>query len=171
MLGVAAGCFLLLMLVAGRYGYHRDELYFVAASKHMAWGYVDQPPLTVALVWLARRLFGDSLYGLRLFPALAYAAAVALAGLTARELGGRRFAQTLAALLLGVSPFLIIGHMAGPTVYDLVGWAVVMLLVLRILQDRRPAPVASRRPRRGRVAVRQAHRPVPRHRAALRLRR
>ena len=133
-LGVAAGCFLVLMLVAGRYGYHRDELYFVAASKHMAWGYVDQPPLTVALVWLARHLFGDSLYGLRLFPALAYAAAVALTGLTARELGGRRFAQTLAALLLGVSPFLIIGHMAGPTVYDLVGWAVVMLLVLRILR-------------------------------------
>ena len=133
-LAVAAGCFVLLMLVAGRYGYHRDELYFVAASKHMAWGFVDQPPLSVALVWVARHLFGDSLYGLRLFPALAYAAAVALAGLTARELGGRRFAQTLAALLLGVSPFLIIGHMAGPTIYDLVGWAVVMLLVLRILR-------------------------------------
>ena len=133
-LGIAASCLLVLMLVAGRYGYHRDELYFVAASKHMAWGYVDQPPLSVALVWVARHLFGDSLYGLRLFPALAYAAAVALTGLTARELGGRRIAQTLAALLLGVSPFLIIGHMAGPTVYDLVGWAVVMLLVLRILR-------------------------------------
>ena len=62
-LGVATGCFLILMLVAGRYGYHRDELYFVAASKHMAWGYVDQPPLSVALVWVARHLFGDSLYG------------------------------------------------------------------------------------------------------------
>jgi hypothetical protein len=133
-LAVAAGCFALLMLVAGRYGYHRDELYFIAASKHMAWGYVDQPPLSVALVWLARRLFGDSLLGLRLFPALAYAAAVALTGLTAREFGGRRFAQTLAALLLAVSPFLIAGHMAGPTVYDLVGWALVILLVLRILR-------------------------------------
>ena len=134
----------------------------------MAWGYVDQPPLTVALVWLARHLFGDSLYGLRLFPALAYAATVALAGLTARELGGRRFAQTLAALLLGVSPFLIIGHMAGPTVYDLVGWAVVMLLGAAHPADRRPAPVAPRRPRRRRVALRQAHHPVPRHRAARR---
>ncbi len=133
-LGVAVGCFIVLMLVAGRYGYHRDELYFVAASKHMAWGYVDQPPLSVALVWLARRLFGESLFGLRLFPALAFAAAVALAGLTARELGGRRFAQTFAALLLGVSPFLILGHMAGPTIYDLVGWALVMLLVLRVLR-------------------------------------
>lgn len=133
-LAVAAGCFLLLMLVAGRYGYHRDELYFVAASKHMAWGYVDQPPLSVALVWLARHLFGDSLFGLRASPAMAYATAVALTGLTAREFGGRRFAQTLAALLLGVSPFLIMGHMAGPTIYDLVGWAVVMLLVLRVLR-------------------------------------
>ena len=133
-LGVTAGCFALLMVVAGRYGYHRDELYFVAASKRMAWGYVDQPPLSVALVWLARRLFGDSLYGLRLFPALAFAAAVALTGLTARELGGRRFAQTFAALLIGVSPFLIAAHLAGPTVYDLLGWALVMLLVLRILR-------------------------------------
>jgi 4-amino-4-deoxy-L-arabinose transferase-like glycosyltransferase len=133
-LAVAAGCFALLMLVAGRYGYHRDELYFVAASKHMAWGYVDQPPLSVALVWLARHLFGDSLYGLRLFPALAYAAAVALTALTAREFGGRRFAQAFAALLLAVSPFLIAGHVAGPTVYDLVGWALVILLVLRILR-------------------------------------
>jgi hypothetical protein len=132
--GVAVAVFVLLMLVAGRYGYHRDELYFVAASKHLAWGYVDQPPLSVALVWLARRLFGDSLYGLRLFPALAFAAAVVLAGLTARELGGRRFSQTLAALLLAVSPFLIMAHLAGPTVYDLVGWALVALVVLRILR-------------------------------------
>ena len=106
----------------------------MAASKHLAWGYVDQPPLSVALVWLARRLFGDSLSGLRLFPALAFAAAVVLAGLTARELGGRRFAQTLAALLLAVSPFLILAHLAGPTVYDLLGWALVMLVVLRILR-------------------------------------
>ena len=132
--GVAAAALAVLMLVAGRYGYHRDELYFVAASRHLAWGYVDQPPLSVALVWLSRRLFGDSLYGLRLFPALAFAAAVVLAGLTARELGGRRFAQTLAALLLAVSPFLILAHLAGPTVYDLLGWALVMLVVLRILR-------------------------------------
>ena len=132
--GVAAAVFVLLMLVAGRYGYHRDELYFVAASKHLAWGYVDQPPLSVALVWIARRLFGDSLYGLRLFPALAFAAAAVLAGLTARELGGRRFSQILSALILAVSPFLIMAHLAGPTVYDLVGWALVMLLVVRILR-------------------------------------
>ncbi len=134
MTGIAAGALAVLMPVAGRYGYHRDELYFVAASKHLAWGYVDQPPLSVALVWLARRLFGDSLSGLRLFPALAFAAAVVLAGLTARELGGRRFSQTLAALLLAVSPFLILAHLAGPTVYDLLGWALVTLVVLRILR-------------------------------------
>ena len=131
---VAAAVFVLLMLVAGRYGYHRDELYFVAASKHLSWGYVDQPPLSVALVWLARRLFGDSLHGLRLFPALAFAAGAVLAGLTARELGGRRFSQILSALILAVSPFLIMAHLAGPTVYDLVGWALVMLLVVRILR-------------------------------------
>ncbi len=132
--GIAAGAFVVLMAFAGRYGYHRDELYFLAASRHMAWGYVDQPPLSVALVWISRHLFGDSLYGLRLFPALAYAGAVLLAGLLARELGGRRFAQIFAALCLAVSPFLIAAHLAGPTVYDLVGWGVTMLVVMRILR-------------------------------------
>lgn len=95
--GIAAAL-VVLMLFAGRYGYHRDELYFMAASKHMAWGFVDQPPLSVAVVWLARHLFGDSLYGLRLFPALGYATAVVLTGQQARELDGRRFAQIPAAL-------------------------------------------------------------------------
>ena len=73
---------------AGRYGYHRDELYFLACARQLAWGYVDQPPLTPALAWLAVALFGDSLVGLRLFPALSGGAVVMLAGLMARELGG-----------------------------------------------------------------------------------
>lgn len=133
-LGLAAGAVALLLLTAARWGYHRDELYFLEASHHMAWGYVDQPPLSIAFVWLSRVLFGTSLVGLRLPPALADGAAVALTGLIARELGGERLAQTLAALAIAISPFLIAGHLAGPTIYDLAAWALVSWLVIRIIR-------------------------------------
>src|SRR5437588_1352744 len=126
-----------LLATATRYGYHRDELYFLEASKHMAWGYVDQPPLSVALVWLSRVLFGESLFWMRVPPALADAATVLLAGLIARELGGKRFAQALAALAVAVSPFLIAGHLAGPTIYDFLAWSAVSLFVVRIIRTGR----------------------------------
>ena len=72
-----AGTKLLLHLVtATRYGVFRDEMYYFACSQHMAWGYVDHPPATVLVAWIARHLFGHSLIGLRLFPALAGAALV-----------------------------------------------------------------------------------------------
>lgn len=132
--GAALLAMALLMAFSTRYGYHRDELYFLEASEHLSWGYVDQPPLSVALAGLSHLLFGDSLAGLRLFPALADGGIVLLTGMIARELGGRRFAQALAALSIAVGPFLIAGHMAGPTAYDFAGWAAVSLLVLRILR-------------------------------------
>lgn len=127
----------LLLLVATRYGYHRDELYFLEASRHMAWGYVDQPPFSIALVRLSRALFGNSLVGLRLFPALADGACVVLTALIARELGGGRIAQGLGALAVAISPFLIAGHLAGPTIYDFTFWLADALLVVRILRTGR----------------------------------
>ena len=135
---IAAAGIAILLLVGGRNGYHRDELYFLEASRHLAWGYVDQPPLSIVFVWLSRALFGDtSLVGLRVFPALAFGSGVLLTGLVARELGGRRFPQTLSALALATSPFLIAGHLAGPTVFDLVAWTLVSLLVIRIVRTGR----------------------------------
>ncbi len=136
-LAAAGLAFVILMATAARYGFHRDELYFLEASRHMAWGYVDQPPLSVGAMWLARHLFGTSLVGIRLFPAVAVAGAVVLAALVCRELGGSRFAQGMTALLMATSPFLIIGHLAGPTAYDLVGWLALSVLVLRILRTGR----------------------------------
>ena len=134
LLGLSAGALALLLVFASRNGYHRDELYFLEASRHLAWSYVDQPVGSVAMAGLSRVLFGDSLLGLRLFPALAFALTVFLTGLIARELGGRRFAQILAALLVGLSPFMAEGHLAGPTVYDLLAWSVASLLIIRIFR-------------------------------------
>jgi hypothetical protein len=92
-------------LYAGRhYGYFRDELYYLACSHHLAWGYVDQPPLIAAIGWLVRTLLGQSLSAIRLLPALAGAGEVALTALIARELGARGFGQALAGLCVLVAP-------------------------------------------------------------------
>jgi hypothetical protein len=121
------------LATAGRYGYHRDELYFLVASKHLAWGYVDQPPLTPALAALARLAFGGSLLGLRLLPALAVGTLVLVGGLLARELGGGRGAQLLtAACVAGSAAVVAIGHLHGTTAYDLLFWGLALLLLARL---------------------------------------
>jgi hypothetical protein len=140
LLAIAALLVALLLAVAGRYGYHRDELYFLVASRHLAWGYVDQPPLTPALAGLARLLFDDWLPGLRLLPALAVGALVVVTGLIARELGGGRAAQVLAAACVAASGVTIaVGHLHSTTTYDVLVWGVGLLLLARLLRtgDRR----------------------------------
>jgi predicted membrane-bound mannosyltransferase len=86
------------------YGYFRDELYYLACGEHPAWGYVDQPPLIAWTAWLLQHTIGTSLWALRLLPALAGAATILLAGLLARELGGRRWAMFLASLAALMAP-------------------------------------------------------------------
>ena len=80
------------------YGYFIDELYYIACSKHLAFGYVDHAPLVPWIARIATTLFGESVYGLRLFAAGAGALSVLLVGLLARRLGGGRTAQVLACL-------------------------------------------------------------------------
>src|SRR5437899_11194879 len=80
------------MLTNGRYGYFRDELYYLAASDHLALGYVDFAPLIVWLAHASRIVFGDSLHAIRLLPPLAYGAEVALTGYLTRALGGKPWA-------------------------------------------------------------------------------
>src|SRR5438105_15455586 len=85
---------LLIHLYAGRhYGYFVDELYYLACSRHLDWGYVDQPPLIAVITWIVRMTLGDSLPAIRLLPAMAGAGEVALTALITRELGGNAFAQ------------------------------------------------------------------------------
>src|SRR5258708_3257438 len=80
------------------YGYFRDELYYLGWGEPPAWGYVDQPPLIGWTAWLLEHTIGTSLWALRLLPALAGTSTIVLAGLLARELGGRRWAMFLASL-------------------------------------------------------------------------
>jgi hypothetical protein len=136
---VAAGVAALLLAVAGRYGYHRDELYFLRAGGEPAWGYVDQPPLTPLLARAMDALFPGSVAGLRVPSALAAAAVVVLTGLIAREFGGRRPAQLLAAGGMALSAVLLaVGHLLSTTTFDLLGWTALSWLLVRALRDGGP---------------------------------
>jgi hypothetical protein len=114
-----------------RYGYFRDELYYLACTHHLAWGYVDQPPLSIVVLWAVRHLLGDSLVAIRVVPALAGAAVVYLTGRLARTLGGGRAAQALAALAALVAPaYLGVCHDFSMNSFDLLLWALAFTLLL-----------------------------------------
>jgi hypothetical protein len=122
----------LLAVMANRYGYHRDELYFRMLAP--AWGYVDQPPLTPLLANITTGLFGDTLWALRIPPIVAVAAATLLTALTTRELGGGTGAQTLSAFGFAFAPLtLVAGHVLSTASFDLVVWAAVILFAVRAL--------------------------------------
>jgi len=104
---LAAAAVLLQMATNGRYGYFRDELYFLACSDHLAWGYVDFAPLAALLLRISRFLLGDSLHAIRTLPALAQGAQILITGLIARELGGKRFAIFLACLSVLFAPVIL----------------------------------------------------------------
>jgi 4-amino-4-deoxy-L-arabinose transferase-like glycosyltransferase len=125
--------FALLMAFSGLYGFHRDELYFMACAQHLQASYVDQPVLTPLFAWVSLKLFGVSLPGLRLWPALAAWAVVVVAGLTAREFGGGRRAQLLAAVATATMPALLgAGHILETTSFDILAWAGLAFVVARI---------------------------------------
>jgi len=125
-----------LHLFAGRhYGYFVDELYYLACSEHLDWGYVDQPPLIAVLTKVVRLLLGDTLPAIRLLPAMAGAGTVLLAGLMARELGGRRFAQGLAALAVLVAPgFLSIDNLMTMNAFEPLFWGGCAYVLIRIIR-------------------------------------
>src|SRR5216110_2617760 len=88
----------------GQYGFHRDELQTLDDARHLDWGFVAYPPITALIGRLELLLFRPSLIGFRLFAAVAVSAIMVLTGLIAKELGGTRHIQLLAAVAAGISP-------------------------------------------------------------------
>src|ERR1041385_1906941 len=129
---IAAAKLLLHLSMVARYGIFRDEMYYLACSRHMAWGYVDHPPFTVRVAWISRVVLGDSRLGVRLLPILAGVAVVWLAGLLAREMGGGRFAQAMAALAVFVVPLYLVAHAwLTDNVFHQLIWMTCLWLVLK----------------------------------------
>src|SRR5215212_6596992 len=130
---------LLHLLTADNYGYFRDELYYFVAGERLDLGYVDFPPFVALVARITRALFGDSLVALHVLPALAGAVVVVLAGLMARELGGGRFAQGLAALAVLVAPnFLVFGTFISMDAFDQLFWVSAAYVLLLILKRNEP---------------------------------
>jgi hypothetical protein len=133
LLALALARLLLHLLANGQYGFHRDELAVLEDAHHLAWGYVAYPPLTPFLAHLSMQWFGDSLGAYRAPSALAQSLAMLFAGLIARELGGRRLAQVVAAVAIACVPFsMLAGSMLQYTSLDYLWWVLAAWLLLKL---------------------------------------
>jgi Dolichyl-phosphate-mannose-protein mannosyltransferase len=140
---IAAVQFAVLVATSTRYGYHRDELYFVVAGSHPALGYPDQPPLVPLICWAMHSLW-HSLALLRLPSALVAAATTVLTGEIAREMGGGRRAQVIAAACTASSGFaLAVGHFVTTTTFDLLSTTALLWLVIRALMRLSARPMLA----------------------------
>ncbi|MEM9597080.1 MAG: glycosyltransferase family 39 protein [Acidobacteriota bacterium] len=138
-LALAAIKLLMHLPFLGRFGYHHDELYFLACGQNLAWGYVDHPPLVPFLARLAHGLFGAWLPGLRLSATFAGVAAVALTVHLARRLGAGPFAQWCAGLAMLAAPvFVRTGNLLCIPAFEPLFWLGGAHLLVSVLRDDRP---------------------------------
>ena len=128
----------LLLALSGAYGFHGDEMYYIVAGQHPAFGYVDQPPLTPLLSAAAVGVLGVSPAAVRVLAAVEMAFVVVLVALIARDLGGSRRAQVLAAVTAALSGYLGAGHLDTTTELDLLAWALILWLVVQLLAGADP---------------------------------
>jgi 4-amino-4-deoxy-L-arabinose transferase-like glycosyltransferase len=130
---------LLHTLVNNQYGFHRDELLTFTNARHLDWGYVVYPPLTPFLARVQLQFFGTSLRSFRFFAAVSQGIAVLFTGLAARELGGKREAQIVAALAVAIcGNSLVHGSFFSYTSFDYMCWVLVAYFVVRLLTSGDP---------------------------------
>jgi 4-amino-4-deoxy-L-arabinose transferase-like glycosyltransferase len=126
-------------LTNGQYGFHRDELATLDDARYPAWGYVAYPPVTPFIARVALELFGPSLVGVRFFCALSMSVALVLTGLIARELGGSRPAQIVAALAAAIGPAALSeGNFFQYISFDYLWWVLIAYLMMRLLNSDDP---------------------------------
>jgi 4-amino-4-deoxy-L-arabinose transferase-like glycosyltransferase len=136
--GIALAILVVHLVFNNRYGYFRDELDYLACARHLAWGFVDHPPLTPLMAAVSDWLLPNSLRALRFLPALAMSATVVITGLLTRDFGGRGFAVTLAATTVAIAPmFLSDGSMLTTNSLEPLLWtACVCFAVLAIKRSK-----------------------------------
>lgn len=130
---------LLLLITASRYGFHRDEVYFVVAGRNLDWGYVDQPPFTPLVARLSELVAGPSPFALRVLPALAVGAIGVMAALLAKRFGGGKSAQGYAAAATGFAGVVLgEGHLLSTAIFDFALWTAALLVMAHILGGASP---------------------------------
>ena len=133
-LAVAACVLAFHLALSGRYGFHRDELYYIASGRHPALGYVDQPPVVPLLARAVTEVAGTRLWPLRGLAGAAHAAVVIVAALMARDLGGGRRAVLVSALAAATAPlFIVLGSLFQTPILDLLWSSLILLTVVRLL--------------------------------------
>jgi hypothetical protein len=136
LLTIAAGMAVVHMATNGRYGFHRDELQTLSDALHMDWGFVAYPPFTPFVERVGLALFGPSLVGLRMFSVVAQSAAIFIAGLMTRELGGGGLAQATAAISVALAPLSMFeGTEFQYTTFDYLWWVLISYFVIRLLKS------------------------------------
>jgi hypothetical protein len=123
----------------GQFGYHRDELYYIACSQHLDFGYVDHPPLIAFLARFWIGIFGDSLFSIRFLPAVGGATIVYLTGLMARDFGGKTTAVIAACLSVIIAPVILsTDNLFTTNVFDQLFWVLSIFLIIKILKYDKP---------------------------------
>jgi dolichyl-phosphate-mannose-protein mannosyltransferase len=136
---IALAYFALHLATATRYGYFRDALYYLACSEHLAFGYVDLPPLFPFIAWIARHTLGTSLPALIFWPALAGAARILLIAAFARELGAKRYGVALAATLAATpAVWWVIDHQFAMNTFEPLFWTGCAYAILRMIHTQNP---------------------------------
>lgn len=134
LLHMALGAVIFHIALNGQYGFHRDELDFIMNARQLDWGYVSYPPITPLFARIGLELFGESLRGLRVLPAIAQGVAMILAALIARDMGGKRNAQILTAFAVFIAPMSLFG---GTVImyfaFDYLWWVLVAFFMVRLL--------------------------------------
>ena len=124
------------LVTANVYGIFRDEYYYIACAQRLAWGYVDHPPFSIAVLALVRAVLGDGQLALRIVPAVLGGLSVLLAGLITRQMGGKTFAQCVAALAILVAPvFRGVTSYYSMNVFDHFFWALAIYVLVRLINS------------------------------------
>lgn len=133
--GLATLVTLFFLFTAQGYGIFRDEMYYLACGEHLAWGYVDQPPLIALVAWLVSHTIGTSMVAIRAVPALCAGLMVLLTAQISAEFGGRRLAQWTSALAVVLAPiYLSLLTIFSMNAMDLAIWSAISLVLIRILR-------------------------------------
>jgi len=138
LLGLSLIAFVIFMISSSirSYGFFIDEVYFIACAKRLAFGYIDQPPLSIAFLSVVQHLFGYNIYAIRCLPAASIAATVFMTGMIAKRLGGSTMSMLLAGLAVMIMPvFILFGSFYSMNAYEPLIWSSIVYFVLKMVQE------------------------------------